>query len=93
MKATRWCQRVGLEEEKHLRNVDSPSKHYCTACYNEMKFRYDNHQNLIKGTFHLAQWSGNRKELEMRAFFACVMPEISDTKADRIIKSMNLKSR
>lgn len=97
MRTTKYCQNIG---PKHIRNVDSPSKHYCTECYNSTKARLEkiNQQGgpvaglrmarvMADGSFGYER-SRNDKERNLRAFFYYVMPHIPDAKVDVLVKDM-----
>mgnify|MGYP006935511271 CR=1 FL=1 len=97
MRKTKYCQNIG---EKHLREKNSPSNHYCVACYTKLKERYKVIEAqggpiaglraarcLADGSFGYER-SANEKERNLRAFFYYVMPHIPDEKAEQYVKEI-----
>lgn len=69
----------------------------CDECYNDLKertrllndpvYRMELTRQTV-GFINMASNSSNHEELKLRGFFACVMPEISLNKADKIIRQI-----
>ncbi len=97
MRTTKFCQNIG---EKHLRDKASPSKCYCSTCYNEMKLRLEKIEKeggaiaglrgarmLAGGSFGYER-SKDEKRRNLGAFFHYVMPHIPQAKADKLINDI-----
>lgn len=96
-RTTKYCQNIGV---RHLRDKNSPSKCYCTECYNEIKTRLETIERqggpvaglravrtLVGGSFGYAR-SKDEKKLQLSAFFHYVMPHIPSAKADVLIRDI-----
>jgi len=97
-KKTKYC--MNYRAGRHLNDGKSPSNMHCSACYEEVKERY----NLIKeeggqieglrGARALAggSFQSNNKgdnERNLRAFFHYVMPHITTSEAEIYIKEIS----
>ena len=102
MRKTIYCQNIG---PKHLRDTNSPSKHYCNECYGKLKAKYDlieaqggpieglrGARVLAGGSFGYEQ-SQNDKERNLHAFFHYVMPHIPEEKAHALSKEISKNGR
>lgn len=98
-RTTKYCQNHYLGA-RHLRDKKSPSKCYCTECYNEIKQRLENIDKqggrivglrgarLLAGGSFGYERTKDEKERNLQAFFHYVMPEIPSLRATALIKDI-----
>ena len=84
MRRRKYCAGIGCN---NLREKKSPSGDYCIECYERMKYRYSTWQEGLRGVRALVNGTNN-KELALRGFFAYVMPEITDERANELAKEL-----
>lgn len=97
MRTTKYCQNIG---PRHLRDKKSPSKCYCSDCYDEIKNRLETIEKqggriqglraarmLAGGSFGYERTIDEKKR-NLAAFFHYVMPEIPNAKAQVLINDI-----
>ncbi len=97
MRTTKFCQNIGT---RHLRDTKSPSKQYCSHCYQEISERLATIEQQggriqgLRGARMLAggsfgyERSVDEKKRNLAAFFHYVMPEIPSAKAQVLINDI-----
>lgn len=96
-RTTKYCQNIG---ERHLRDLKSPSKQYCSHCYQEISERLATIEQqggrieglraartLAGGSFGYER-SVDEKKRNLAAFFHYVMPEIPNARAQILINDI-----